>query len=227
MILKILFPLISSSVVLGITIPDPANFHSSLNPIEPRYKRDIEENYTIAQNNETTDETIETNLNVCNEKQLEEYYSDLNVCKTEATQNFSDIYWEQGNDYFHSTESDKVLCNKYIAQASCYTEGGPRKLTCFDDNTNRRKKLEFLYEIWKTVANGTSGFGNDFIDSCSAFSNFEQDYLKLITGCENCCSLEDYVEKVMKSKECKKNTNQSRDKRFSIYDTMPAGELKW
>jgi len=106
-------------------------------------------------------------------------------------------------------------------------EDGPRKLTCFDDKTNKRKKLEFLNKIWKTISNNTSGFGKDFIDSCSAFSNFKQDYLKVITGCKNCCSFEDYVEKDMEREDCKESTNQSRDQRISIYKTMSDGELKW
>ena len=62
MILKVLFISISSSVVLGITFPDPTKFLSSLHPIYPRYKRDIEEDYTVVPNNETTDETTKTNL---------------------------------------------------------------------------------------------------------------------------------------------------------------------
>ena len=154
-------------------------------------------------------------MNVCNEKQLEEYYSDS--------------YWEQGKNHFHSIESDRVLCKKYIAEASCYTKGGPRKLICFDELTNQRKRLEFLYGLWKTITNDTSLLGTDFIDSCSAFSNFKQDYLKLVAGCENCCTFEDYAEKDTQRYECFKNARQSYDKGVVLYRTMSDSNLnsKW
>ena len=109
---------------------------------------------------------------------------------------------------------------EYIAQASCYTKGGPRKLMCFDEVTNQRKRLEFLYGLWKTITNNTSNLGTDFIDSCSAFSNFKQDYLKLVAGCENCCSFEDYAEKDTKRNSCYKSARQSFDKRRIIFRTI-------
>ena len=212
--------MITSSVVLGNVFPEPTRFLSSLNTIALRSKRDVEEIRTNVTNNSTTDATSDTNSHVCNKKQFDEYHSDLDVCKTEATQNFSDAYWEQENNHFHSIESDKALCNKYVAQASCYTNRGPRKLNCFGDEINQRKRIKFLYGIWKELSNDTSKLGKDFIDSCSAFSNFKADFLRIVAGCENCCSFEDYVKKDSKVNDCYTNATLTYEKRVDIINAQ-------
>ena len=224
-----IFPLIISLVGLGYAFQEPTGLFISLNPIATRYKRDTNETEAIISKNdnidaasttETTEEVINKNKDLCNKKQLNEYYTDLEVCKTDAVQKFSDIYWEQDEDFLHSIESDKVLCRKYIAQASCYTDGGPRMLKCFDDATNQKKRLEFLYGLWKDFTNDTSSLGTNFIDSCSAFSNFKQDYLRIVAGCENCCSFEEYDKRERKRINCYETAKLSQSKRMDVYKTI-------
>ena len=154
-----------------------------------------------------------TSTDICNENQYEEFVSDLGVCYENSITKFLDEY-----DFDGSTlANERVTCNKFKDQANCFVEGGPRKLKCWDSQNSKNRKLNFLYKKHQDITiNGTSQDGQRFINSCSAFANFEREYLAYQTDCHTCCTFEEYERKINEWTNCLDETLLKAEQRRKL-----------
>jgi len=154
-----------------------------------------------------------TSTDLCTEDQFQEFVSDWDVCYTNAITKFLDEYVWDGDDQ----ENERVTCNRYLDQSKCFTEGGPQGLKCWEDEEAKGRKLNYLYKNHQAITvNGTSEEGKLFIDSCIAFSNFENDYVDFTTGCPRCCSFEEYQNKRKEWTNCLDETLLKVEQRRKI-----------
>ena len=141
-----------------------------------------------------------TSTDLCNEEQFKEFTFDQNVCQKSAFFTFLLNFDFEATDL----ENEITTCNKYEAQVKCFDEGGPKKLKCWDNLTMETMKTQFLFKKYqKITVYGTSVVdGKQFIDSCSAFANFEEKYLNMETGCSSCCTITEFDQKWRKKEKC-------------------------
>ena len=133
-----------------------------------------------------------TYTDLCPKAKFQEFLSDMEVCFTNSITKFLDEYVWDGSDL----DNDRVLCNKYLDQSKCYTEGGPKGLKCWDNKEAQNRKINFLYDNHRKITvNGTSEDGKLFVDSCIAFANFEKDFMVRATGCQSCCTFDEFHDK--------------------------------
>lgn len=141
-----------------------------------------------------------TSTDLCNEEKFKEFTFDQNVCQKSAFFTFLLNYDFKASD----EENEITTCDKYKAQVKCFDEGGPKKLKCWDNLSLKTKKIQFLFKKYqKLTLYGTSVVnGKKFVDSCSAFTNFEEDYLESETGCSSCCTFAEFDQKWRKKEKC-------------------------
>ena len=155
-----------------------------------------------------------TSTKLCPESQYNEFASDFGVCFENAITKFLDTYiFDTGNDL----ANERATCTKYKDQAKCFVEGGPRKIKCWDSQEANNRKLNFLYKKHQEVTiNGTSEEGQNFIDACSAFANFENDYLVFNTDCSSCCSFKEFERKYKEWANCLDETLLKAEQRRTL-----------
>ena len=141
-----------------------------------------------------------TSSDLCNEKEFKEFTFDQNKCQRSAFFTFLLKYDFEASD----SENEKTTCDKYEAQVKCFDEGGPKKLRCWDDATKELKKTQFLFKKYQklTLYGSSVVNGKKFVNTCSAFENFEENYLKSETGCSSCCTLIEFDKKWRKKERC-------------------------
>ena len=194
------------------------NWASAFTELEPDFFSEV----LLRTKRETTVDSegrvISTDL--CNEDQYQEFLSDWDVCYTNAITKFLDEYVWDGSDQ----EIERATCNKYLDQAKCVSDGGPQGLKCYDSEESQNRKLRVLYSYHQEITvNGTSEEGKQFINSCVAFANFKNDYIKYRTGCPRCCSFDQFENKYKEWSNCLDETllkvEQRRKLAYSIGGT--------
>ena len=141
-----------------------------------------------------------TSTDICDEKEFKEFTFDQNKCQRSAFFTFLLKYDFRASDL----ENEKTTCNKYLAQVKCFDEGGPKKLKCWNELTKETKKTQFLFKKYQklTLFGSSIVNGKKFVNTCSAFENFEENYLRMETGCSTCCTLSEFDQKWRKKERC-------------------------